>query len=95
MLARVSGAARPREVCAVLGPSGAGKSTLLDILAARKSQGSLSGEVLVNGRPRDAAAFRARTAYVPQARARVRIAARPAAAAAASTTRRRRAAAFA
>jgi ABC-type multidrug transport system ATPase subunit len=68
VLARVSGAARPHKVVALLGPSGAGKSTLLDILAARKSQGSLSGEVMVNGRPRDAAAFRARTAYVPQAR---------------------------
>ena len=85
MLARVSGAARPREVCAVLGPSGAGKSTLLDILAARKSQGSLSGEVLVNGRPRDAAAFRARTAYVPQARARRTASCHRAAAAAAAT----------
>ena len=66
----MSGAARPHKVVALLGPSGAGKSTLLDILAARKIQGSLSGEVMVNGRPRDAAAFRARTAYVPQVRAR-------------------------
>ena len=32
-----------------------GKSTLLDVLAGFKNQGVISGELLVNGRPRDAA----------------------------------------
>jgi ABC-type lipoprotein export system ATPase subunit len=39
-----------RAVCVCAqGPSGAGKSTMLDILAMRKTVGTLSGEILVNG----------------------------------------------
>ncbi|EFJ44829.1 hypothetical protein VOLCADRAFT_47392, partial [Volvox carteri f. nagariensis] len=41
-------------------------STLLDVLAARKSVGRLSGQVLVDGKPRDDSAFVRRSAYVPQ-----------------------------
>lgn len=33
-----------------MGSSGAGKTTLLDVLAARKTEGEISGEVLMNGR---------------------------------------------
>jgi hypothetical protein len=50
---------------ALLGPSGAGKSTLMDILALRKSVGSISGRLLVNGQPASKAFIR-KTAYVPQ-----------------------------
>jgi ATP-binding cassette, subfamily G (WHITE), member 2 len=50
---------------ALLGPSGAGKSTLMDILAMRKSMGTLTGQLLVNGRPATKSFIR-RTAYVPQ-----------------------------
>jgi hypothetical protein len=56
---------------AILGPSGAGKSTLMDILALRGGAGRLcsdGGCVLVDGRPRAAADFLARSAYVPQVR---------------------------
>ena len=35
------------------GASGAGKTTLLDVLAQRKTQGRIQGEILVNGRPLD------------------------------------------
>ena len=31
------------------GPSGAGKSTMLDILAMRKTVGTITGQILVNG----------------------------------------------
>lgn len=36
---------------AIMGPSGAGKTTLMDILAGRKRDSGVSGEVFVNGRP--------------------------------------------
>lgn len=32
---------------------GAGKSTLLDILAGRNKQGTVSGTILINGKPRN------------------------------------------
>ena len=32
-----------------MGSSGAGKTTLMDVLAARKDEGEISGEVLLNG----------------------------------------------
>lgn len=53
---------------ALLGPSGSGKSTLLDILAMRKSTGTLGGTVTVNGSPRVSAEFLRLSAYVPQVR---------------------------
>ena len=37
------------EIMAVMGPSGAGKSTFLDLIAARKTTGFGSGQVLYNG----------------------------------------------
>ncbi|KAF7474253.1 hypothetical protein GHT09_015045 [Marmota monax] len=50
---------------AILGPTGGGKSFLLDILAARKDPHGLSGEVLVNGAPRNAN-FPCESGYVVQ-----------------------------
>ncbi|RIB12474.1 P-loop containing nucleoside triphosphate hydrolase protein [Gigaspora rosea] len=46
-----SGIVHPGEVMAIMGPSGAGKSTLLDILAGRKDQKMVSGQILLNGAP--------------------------------------------
>lgn len=37
--------------------SGAGKTTLLDVLATRTSIGVITGEMLVNGKPRDICAY--------------------------------------
>lgn len=47
------------------GPSGAGKTTLLDVLAARDTIGIVSGDVLVNGYPRDIS-FQQKTGYAQQ-----------------------------
>ena len=65
VLADVWGIAQPGEMQALLGPSGAGKSTFMDILAMRKSVGTLSGRLLVNG-SRASKRFIKKTAYVPQ-----------------------------
>lgn len=48
-----------------MGVSGAGKTTLLDCLADRTSMGIITGEMLVNGRARDAS-FQRNTGYVQQ-----------------------------
>jgi len=49
LLNDVSGWAEPYKMVALMGASGAGKSTLLDVLAQRKTGGSTSGHVLVDG----------------------------------------------
>ncbi|KAK7415025.1 Multidrug resistance protein [Neonectria punicea] len=47
------------------GVSGAGKTTLLDCLADRTSMGVITGEILVDDKPRDAS-FQRKTGYVQQ-----------------------------
>ncbi|GAE00310.1 ABC transporter CDR4, partial [Paecilomyces variotii No. 5] len=48
-----------------MGVTGAGKTTLLDVLANRVTMGVISGEMLVDGRPRDDS-FQRKTGYVQQ-----------------------------
>ncbi|KAI9599431.1 hypothetical protein BDF19DRAFT_428693 [Syncephalis fuscata] len=45
LLNGVSGWVRTGELIALMGSSGAGKTTLLDVLAQRKSEGSVSGDI--------------------------------------------------
>lgn len=49
LLNNIFGYVRPGELTALMGASGAGKTTLLDVLAARKTLGVISGDVLVDG----------------------------------------------
>lgn len=49
----VDGWVKPGTLTALMGASGAGKTTLLDCLAERTTMGVITGDVLVNGRPRD------------------------------------------
>ena len=65
LLKGVSGLVNPGEMCALMGSSGAGKSTLLDVLAGRKTVGSISGDILFNGSPRSPAVMKS-VAYVMQ-----------------------------
>ncbi|CAA9962447.1 ABC transporter [Pyrenophora teres f. maculata] len=51
LLDNVHGYVKPGMLGALMGSSGAGKTTLLDVLAQRKTQGTIKGEVLVDGRP--------------------------------------------
>ena len=57
LLRGVSGSARPGTLTALMGASGAGKTTLLDVLAFRKTTGTVGGRVLLNGEPATAVAF--------------------------------------
>ncbi|WVF72570.1 hypothetical protein IAT40_007387 [Kwoniella sp. CBS 6097] len=49
LLNKVSGYCEAGTLTALMGSSGAGKTTLMDVLAARKTEGEIHGEVLMNG----------------------------------------------
>lgn len=53
LLDHVDGWVKPGTLTALMGVSGAGKTTLLDVLATRTTMGVITGEMLVNGHPRD------------------------------------------
>ncbi|ODA80911.1 hypothetical protein RJ55_03871 [Drechmeria coniospora] len=65
LLDHVSGWVKPGTLTALMGVSGAGKTTLLDVLAQRTTMGVITGDMLVNGKPRDAS-FQRKTGYVQQ-----------------------------
>jgi ATP-binding cassette subfamily G (WHITE) protein 2 (PDR) len=65
ILDHVSGWVKPATLTCLMGVSGAGKTTLLDVLASRVTMGVIDGEMLVDGRPRDAS-FQRKTGYVQQ-----------------------------
>ena len=66
ILKGVSGVLPSGSLTAIMGPSGCGKSTLLDVLADCKGSGVISGDIRLNGMPRDARTFRTAAAYVMQ-----------------------------
>jgi ABC-type multidrug transport system permease subunit/ABC-type multidrug transport system ATPase subunit len=51
LLDNVQGWVKPGMLGALMGSSGAGKTTLLDVLAQRKTEGTIRGSILVDGRP--------------------------------------------
>lgn len=53
ILDNVDGWVKPGTLTALMGASGAGKTTLLDCLAERVTTGVISGNVFVDGKPRD------------------------------------------
>ena len=53
LLDRVSGIIRPSMMTALMGPSGAGKTTLLDVIAGRKTGGKITGDITINGHPKE------------------------------------------
>ncbi|GAA5843073.1 hypothetical protein JCM11251_002723 [Rhodosporidiobolus azoricus] len=65
LLDHVDGWVKPGTLTALMGVSGAGKTTLLDVLASRVSMGVITGDILVDGNPRDDS-FQRKTGYVQQ-----------------------------
>lgn len=65
ILTNVNGWVKPGTLTALMGSSGAGKTTLLDVLADRVTTGVITGDMLVNGHPRDAS-FQRSTGYCQQ-----------------------------
>lgn len=51
ILDNAQGWVKPGMLGALMGSSGAGKTTLLDVLAQRKTEGTIRGSILVDGRP--------------------------------------------
>jgi ABC-type multidrug transport system ATPase subunit len=65
ILDSVDGWVKPGTLTALMGVTGAGKTSLLDVLANRITMGVITGEMLVDGRPRDGS-FQRKTGYVQQ-----------------------------
>eukprot|EP00042_Codosiga_hollandica_P052355 m.662678 g.662678 ORF g.662678 m.662678 type:complete len:1576 (+) comp58477_c0_seq2:48-4775(+) len=65
LLDEVNGYVRPGQLLALMGSSGAGKSTLLDVVALRKTGGTITGSVQLNGQDVDQT-FVPLTGYVEQ-----------------------------
>ncbi|XP_035309023.1 ATP-binding cassette sub-family G member 3 isoform X2 [Cricetulus griseus] len=63
-LSNISGIMKP-GLNAIMGPQDGSRSLLLDVLAARKDPRGLSGDILINGKPRPAN-FQCTSGYVPQ-----------------------------
>lgn len=51
LLDNIQGWVKPGMLGALMGSSGAGKTTLLDVLAQRKTDGTINGSILVDGQP--------------------------------------------
>ncbi|KAE9350728.1 ABC transporter G family member 36 [Phytophthora rubi] len=66
ILKGVSGVARPGCMTALMGSSGAGKTTLMDVIAHRKTGGSVRGRILLNGHEAGDLAMRRCTGYCEQ-----------------------------
>ncbi|GLE01188.1 hypothetical protein PINS_up010018 [Pythium insidiosum] len=66
LLKGVSGFALPGKMTALMGSTGAGKTTLMDVIARRKTGGSMRGKVLLNGYEATDTAIRRATGYCEQ-----------------------------
>ena len=66
LLKGISGYALPGTITALMGSSGAGKTTLMDVIAGRKTGGTIGGHILLNGVPATDLAIRRSTGYCEQ-----------------------------
>ncbi|XP_034364650.1 ATP-binding cassette sub-family G member 3-like isoform X1 [Arvicanthis niloticus] len=64
MLSNINGIMKP-GLNAIMGPQDGSRSLFLDVLAARRDPCGLSGDILINGKPRPAN-FKCTSGYVPQ-----------------------------
>ncbi|PWA38564.1 AAA+ ATPase domain-containing protein [Artemisia annua] len=66
LLHDITGAFRPGVLTALMGISGAGKTTLLDVLAGRKTSGTIEGEIKIGGYPKVQDTFARISGYCEQ-----------------------------
>uniref|UniRef100_A0A7S4MWX6 ABC transporter domain-containing protein n=1 Tax=Odontella aurita TaxID=265563 RepID=A0A7S4MWX6_9STRA len=66
LLNEVSGAFMAGRMCALMGSSGAGKTTLMDVIALRKTSGTITGKVELNGYEQERTSFLRCSGYVEQ-----------------------------
>ncbi|ETO64558.1 hypothetical protein F444_17945 [Phytophthora nicotianae P1976] len=66
LLKGISGFALPGSITALMGSSGAGKTTLMDVIAGRKTEGTINGKILLNGYEATDLAIRRSTGYCEQ-----------------------------
>ncbi|GKB66677.1 AAA+ ATPase domain-containing protein [Tanacetum coccineum] len=66
LLYDITGAFRPGVLTALMGVSGAGKTTLLDVLAGRKTSGTIEGDIKIGGYPKVQDTFARISGYCEQ-----------------------------
>ena len=66
LLHDITGALRPGVLTALMGVSGAGKTTLMDVLAGRKTSGTIEGEIRIGGYPKVQETFARVSGYCEQ-----------------------------
>ncbi|KAJ9540124.1 hypothetical protein OSB04_026630 [Centaurea solstitialis] len=66
LLRCVTGKIMPGRITAVMGPSGAGKTTFLSALAGKAHGCSITGSILVNGKPDSIHSYKKIIGFVPQ-----------------------------
>ncbi|CAL5429119.1 unnamed protein product [Camellia sinensis] len=66
LLVNITGAFRPGVLTALVGVSGAGKTTLMDVLAGRKTGGTIEGTIHISGYPKKQETFARIAGYCEQ-----------------------------
>lgn len=66
LLRNLTGTFRPGILTALMGASGAGKTTLLDVLAGRKTSGTIEGDIRIGGYPKVSKTFARISGYCEQ-----------------------------
>ncbi|XP_058188887.1 pleiotropic drug resistance protein 3-like isoform X3 [Rhododendron vialii] len=66
LLCDITGALRPGVLTALMGVTGAGKTTLLDVIAGRKTSGTVEGDIRIGGYPKVQDTFARISGYCEQ-----------------------------